>query len=432
MDHHKKIDPAALRIGYLMQTGAPDMNTLSGPQLHISATVDQLKKLGHQVRTVAIQNRKIVWSDDLQNWYMPQFGLSRTRGFSLVENGIRKLQHDLQLPFLGLFDSFRYADACYHLLKGYDILYERHGWMGYGSVIAARWLGIPLVEELNGNHIKQFELQELELSATQWKLSKWITYRTFHAADHIVVVSEALKTQLEMDLGMSTEKVSVVLNGANLDLFAKSYDGERVREQYNIRSSALITFVGSFQIWHGVDLLVSSFMKVLSEFPGVQLILIGDGERRNAIESQIASLGIEENVKLLGRLSQKQVARVLHISNIAVAPYPFEDTGIVGTPLKLIEYMAAGKAIVASTAPIHEVISDGVTGLRVTPANTETLARGICCLLEDQELQARLGANAHHQAQNYSWESVARELNNILVQKTSGQSEGRNEAIDAN
>ena len=130
--------PQKLRIGYVMQTGSPDLSSPSGPQMHIYETIHGLQRLGHQVRTVAIQNEQIVWSDDLKCWSPVKFGLSQMRAFRLFESALRRIQTELRLPFLGLFDSFRFADACYQTLKGYDILYERHGWMGYGSVIASR------------------------------------------------------------------------------------------------------------------------------------------------------------------------------------------------------------------------------------------------------------------------------------------------------
>jgi glycosyltransferase involved in cell wall biosynthesis len=116
-------------------------------------------------------------------------------------------------------------------------------------------------------------------------------------------------------------------------------------------------------------------------------------------------------------LPQEQVAELLRISKILVAPYPFRSGAIVGTPLKLMEYMAAGAAIVASTAPIHEIIEHGVTGLRVSPADVKALADGINCLLENDDLCAYLGRNAEQHAQIFSWRNVVIQLNHIFIQE---------------
>jgi len=79
---------------------------------------------------------------------------------------------------------------------------------------------------------------------------------------------------------------------------------------------------------------------------------------REAVQAQI-KIGLQDSIVLTGRLPHEQVAELTSLSDIAVAPYPYKHSEIVGTPLKLIEYMAAGKPIVASTAPIHEIIEDG-------------------------------------------------------------------------
>jgi len=218
------------------------------------------------------------------------------------------------------------------------------------------------------------------------------------------------------DLHIPEERVSVVLNGTNIDIFNSSYDKNSTREHYDLGSGPLVTFVGVIQPWHGIDLLISSFVSVQSKFPDSQLILVGECENLDSILLKISELGLNCRVKLLGRLPQEQVAAVLEASDIAVAPYPYDHDDIVGTPLKIIEYMAAGKAIVASQASIHEVITHGVTGLRVKPADENALAHGIIRLIEDQDLRAKLGANAASQAQHYSWENVVEQLENAFEQ----------------
>jgi glycosyltransferase involved in cell wall biosynthesis len=404
-----------LRIGYLMQNGAPDLEVVSGPQLHVTAVIKGLQKLGHHVRTVATQQQRLAWSDDLQHWFAPQYGVTAAKWFRLMESVVRRTQSELQLPFVGIFDSLHYADVYTRHLNHYDLLYERHGYMGYGGVIAARRLGIPLIIELNGNIVKEIDTMPIKMSAIQRKLGRWLTFWTLLAADHVVVVSNALKHQLMASVGIPEERVSVVVNGVDLALFSRSFHGADVREQFGVGPEPIVAFVGSFQPWHGVNLLVSSFGLVQTCFPKVQLLLVGDGAGRDAVVTQIADMGLQANIKLLGRLAQDQVAAVLSIADVVVAPYPLIHGEIVGTPLKILEYMAAGKAIVASTAPLHEIITDGVTGLRVAPASASSLAQGISRLLGNEELRARLGRNASCQARQYSWEHVAEQLSEIFM-----------------
>ncbi len=71
---------------------------------------------------------------------------------------LRRIQSTLQLPYLHFFESMRFASACWQELAGCDLLYERMGWMGCGGAIAARRSGQPLVLEVNGDHLAEYEM----------------------------------------------------------------------------------------------------------------------------------------------------------------------------------------------------------------------------------------------------------------------------------
>ena len=402
-----------LRIGYLMQNGVPDLDEISGPQIHIVSVINELARQGHDVRTISYRQENPGWSDDLRRWLPLRFGYSASRWFRLVERPIRRIQHELKLPYVGIFESLRFADACSTLLSDPDVLYERHGYMGFGGVIAARRLGVPLIIELNGNIVKEIDEMGVQMSARQRRLGKMITYRTLAAANHIVVVADALRRVLVQEAGIPEENISVIPNGANVDLFSRPFNANQVRAEFEIEPLPTVVFAGSFQPWHGVDLLVASFEEVRARFSNAQLLLIGDGPLRSELELRIERQGLGNGVRMLGRLSQAEVAAVLSVADVVVAPYPFQHRDIVGTPLKLVEYLAAGKAIVATTAPIHEIISDGITGLRVEPADEQALAAGICRLLGDSELRECLARNARLDARNYTWENVGAALDEI-------------------
>lgn len=408
-------DSKNLRIGYIMQNGAPDLKRVSGPQLHTTAVIKGLHKQGHSVRIVANQDLQLGWSEDLQNWFPPRYGITYSKIFRYLESFIRRMQTELKLPFLGVFDSLHFADACYNLLSRFDVLYERHGYMGFGGIIAARWLGIPIILELNGNIIKEIDERRLSMSPLQREIGRWITVRTFLAADRVVVVSDALKQTLVNEYQIPANQMSVVLNGVDIDIFSKQYDADEVRTRFGLVSGPLVGFVGTFEPWHGVDLLVSAFRDVTLRFPESQLVIIGEGLGKDQAVSLANQLGLDGKVRFLGNLPQAEVAAVLGTAKVLVAPYPFEYGDIVGTPLKIMEYMATGKGIVASTAPLHEMIEHETTGLRVIPANSKALAEGINRLLGDDQLCSALGENAARCARKYSWDHVAIDLGKIFA-----------------
>jgi glycosyltransferase involved in cell wall biosynthesis len=403
-----------MRIGYVMQNGVPDLSTVSGPQLHVVSVIRGLQQRGHTVRTVAPQGGRLQWSDDLSEWHPAQFTFSFSSWFRAVERPLRRLQRELHLPFIGMFDSIRYADAASHHLRGFDVVYERHGHMGYGGILAARRLGVPAIVELNGNILKELDAQGIAMSRLQREVSRQVTVRTFGAADRMVAVSPALRDELVLHLGVAAERVVVVENGADLELFRRPIDASAARQAYGLGKGPLVCFAGSFEVWHGVDLLVRAFRSVRNRCPAARLVLVGDGQARAAVESQVATLGLGDSVAFLGHRPHAGVADVVGASDVLVAPYPVQQDDFLGTPLKLVEYMAAGKAIVASRARTHDLIVEGVTGLRVPGADADALADAIVRLLGDAGLRATLGAAAAREALVHSWDRVVDELVAIL------------------
>ena len=408
---------SALRIGYLSQTGSPDMSVISGPQLHVKAVIRGLQRRGHQIRAFMTQKAGAVWSDDVccPDWKPARNGFSGRRPFRLIESVVRRTQTELRLPYLNMFDSVRFSDGAYQALLDYHLIYERFGFMGYGGVLTAARLAVPLILEINGDIPKEMELFDVKMSGLQRKASMRITRLTLEAATGIVCVAASLKQRLIEVMGLNPRKIEVILNGADTELFAESHDLNAVREKYGLVPRPTVSFVGSFQPWHGVDLLLDSFQIVQAKMPAAQLLLIGDGRGRAEAERRVLAGKLSGAVRFMGRLQNSQVAEILSVTDVAVAPFPYVTTDIVGSPLKLFEYMAAGCPIVASCAPIHDVIEQDVTGLRVEPADASALAMAQIRLLSDADLRQRLSVKARAIArEQYSWDNTTKQLESFF------------------
>jgi glycosyltransferase involved in cell wall biosynthesis len=157
---------------------------------------------------------------------------------------------------------------------------------------------------------------------------------------------------------------------------------------------------------------VESFPRILQEFPNCKLLLVGDGPDRINIERKIEELGISPNVIITGLVPQIQVPKILSTVDVAVIPYPELPKELWFSPLKLYEYMAAGKAIVASrSGQIADVIQDEYNGVLVKPGDVIGLADNIIKLLNNPDQRDWLGNNARQQAvERHSWEGYIRKL----------------------
>jgi glycosyltransferase involved in cell wall biosynthesis len=140
------------------------------------------------------------------------------------------------------------------------------------------------------------------------------------------------------------------------------------------------------------------------------LLIVGDGVLRSWLESQVQALGLEKAVTLTGPVPHDRVPGLIRRMDVALAPYPLLEN-FYFSPLKLFEYIAVGRPVVASRiGQIQEVVQDGETGLLVPPGDPQALVDQIERLRRDQNLREGLGRAAALQARNYTWERNARQV----------------------
>ncbi len=406
-----------LKIGYVMQVNATDMATVSGPQLHVKAVYDRLQRRGHQMRMVAMQQEQTQWTDDVAVWHPGEFSVSAQLPFRLSEKLVRGVQGRLQLPFWRFFDSFRFSDACVAAFRNFDLLYERDGTMSYGGLIAARRLGIPLVLEVNGDLIEEWRQIGFQATRRQWAAIHFVTRHFYRNVPHIVAVGETIKQRLIQRWGLAEGKITVVRNGAEIDLFLNTTAAPETRSRFGIGAGPVVIFTGSFQPWHGVDLILEGFRQIAAALPAVQMLFVGDGGLRSALEKKVDDYGLQDRVIFTGRVSHQAVAQLLQLADVATIYHRGEAAEIVETPLKLFEYMAAGRAIVAPAVPnMQRILTDGVHARLVPPDQPAELAAAVLALLQNPAQRATLGQAARQEAvTKYSWDRAVSELEALFA-----------------
>jgi glycosyltransferase involved in cell wall biosynthesis len=262
---------------------------------------------------------------------------------------------------------------------------------------------VPLVLEYNGSEVwvarnwgRALRYERLALAAEEASLRH---------AQLVVTVSEALRDEL-VDRGVEAERVVWHPNGVDPARFDPDRFGaeERraLRERYGIPSDArVVTFVGTFGQWHGVDVLARSIRTHAAwarDF-GVRFLLIGDGLKMPEVRALVE--GVDDIVTLPGLVPQDEAPLHLAASNVLVSPHVPNADGspFFGSPTKLFEYMAAAKPIVASDLDQIGDVLRGV-GVLVRPGDPDDLVRGLREALDHPEL----GAAARERVlERYTW-----------------------------
>ena len=273
--------------------------------------------------------------------------------------------------------------------------------------------------EVNADLLEQRKFKGIPERGLRRLFAVWATRMCFNTAAKIICISESLKDQLSTKWNIDERKLTVLPCAADVEAFGANHDTQVVRRGLGLTTEPVVMWVGGFYPWHDLDLLLESFTQVLQKQPRARLVLVGEGQTRSAVAQKVMKNGLRQAVILTGAIAHTSVPEMLSIADVAVVPSaPVSAShGGTGTPLKLFEYMAAGKAIVA-TAQNHaaEVIQDGHNGLLVEAGDVNRFAEAMLALLNDPVERGRLGQNARQQAvEQYSWEQYTRRLEEIYL-----------------
>ena len=416
-----------LNIAHSYQEAGIKVHEPQAAQIHIYHTMRGLQRAGHNVSLLALQGRQVLFTQDLQVFrsderttsHYGQSGWSGTAVFKGFESGIRRLQSELHFPYLALFDSYRMADAGSINLKGYDLIHERFNLLAIGGAWASKRLGIPFVLEINADLLEQRRFKGIQERGLRRLFAIWATRVCFKTAARIICISPRLKEHLHTKWNIDESKLAVLPCAADVEAFKPNHNSETVRKSLGLTAEPIVMWVGGFYPWHDMSLLLESFALILQQRPDARLVLVGDGQTRSSVEETVTKAGMGHAVIMTGKIAHSEVPEMLSIADVAVVPSAPLTAGLggTGTPLKLFEYMAAGKAIVATALnEAAEVIQDGHDGLLVQPGDVNRFAKATLKLINDPRERSRLGQNAREQAvKQYSWENYTRRLEEIYL-----------------
>lgn len=302
-----------------------------------------------------------------------------------------------------------------------DCIYERASLYGTAGVQLAQALNVPLLLEVNSpltieqSTYRRTAFGELAAAAERWTLSR---------ADAVLAVSEPLRQQL-LGQGLDPSRVHVLPNGVNADLFRPEPRVPGVRARWKLGDGPVLGFVGGLRPWHGVDILPTVLHRLISRYPNLRLIFVGDGPLRDKLESDLREKEVLHHAVFTGGLAHTEVPQILRHFDVALAPYPQLDHPFYFSPLKLFEYMGCGIPVVASAiGQIAQVVRHQETGLLYPPGDVETLTAHCDRLLSDPGERERFGKAAAEEVHGrYTWgHNAARvaEMAHTLRQERNG------------
>lgn len=206
--------------------------------------------------------------------------------------------------------------------------------------------------------------------------------------------------------------IFVIPNGVNMDRFSR-LSREESRSKLNIKGSDIILlFVGGLRSIKGVRYLVESMSIIKQESGNVRLLIIGDGKERQDLEKLATKLNLNECIHFVRQVPNEVIPEYMISSDLFILPSLSE-----GFPVTVLEAMAAGLPIVITrVGGMPEIVREGENGFLVEPKNPGHIAEKVRLLLEDNELRWRISENNRKKAEQYSWERIARNIQEVYTE----------------
>jgi glycosyltransferase involved in cell wall biosynthesis len=251
-------------------------------------------------------------------------------------------------------------------------------------------------------HNSMFDLREDHLAKNKWLLkpkrfSHHLLYRLGSKwVNGIVAVSaDVKKSILETMKGIPAEKIRVILNCVDTSRYGKDINRTALRSSLGFgESDHLMTLVATFKRQKGHRVLIEAAADILPDFPQLHILLVGDGELREKLQSQVQESNLEGNVHFLG--IRNDIADILAASDSFVLPSLWE-----GLPMALIEAMASRLPIVATNVSgTRQVLVPRETGILVEPGNVQELKQAITELISNPTRAHSMGMSARQRVES--------------------------------
>jgi glycosyltransferase involved in cell wall biosynthesis len=370
-----------LRILYHHRIAASD-----GMRVHITEVVAALRNQGHLVRVVgptsadeaqaAGVNGRLERAADLLRRLLPP------AAFELLE-----LAYNIP-AYLRLRSHARAFRP--------DVLYERYNLFLLAGLLLQRRHRLPMLLEVNSPlAAERGAYGKLQLTSVARACERAL----WRGADAVLPVTEVLAAEVQRARA-GPEGVHVIANGADLQRRPVAGSGARLRRSLGLPATAVVLgFVGFIRDWHGVGWAVEALPRLP---PEAHLLIVGDGPGLPHLQARAEALGVAARLHCVGSVPHPRVAAYMQAFDVALqtASTPY------ASPLKLFEYMALGRAIIAPDQPnIREVLVDGRNALLFTVGSQASFAAALQRLCGDFELRRELGAEALRTVEQtpYTW-----------------------------
>ena len=288
-----------------------------------------------------------------------------------------------------------------------DIIIGMYVLTSYLALRAAKRCGIPFVFEVLEPY------SEMIPSTVLKPIGKLILKRIYREADRVVVINESLREHA-IRMGAHPETTCVIRAGIDHELFGSHVDGQAVRQQYGIAEhEKVLLFMGWLYHFSGLKELLAELAKLRREDLSIKVLIVGDGDAFEELQLMRTDLGLEDYVTLTGKQPYERIPDFIAASDICLLPAYNNEIMCDIVPIKMYEYMAMGKPVIATRLPgiMKEFGSDN--GVLWIERPEDALGKALQ-VIEEGTIEAR-GEKARQFVCGNDWDTVVDQSEEVLL-----------------
>ena len=284
----------------------------------------------------------------------------------------------------------------------FDVIHA-HDWLvTYAAKTLKQSFKIPLVSTIHateaGRNSGIHDQVQRYINDTEWLLT--------YESTEVIVNSNYMKNELQRLFGLPYDKINVIPNGVNLDLYSGIERDYNFRRMYAMDNEKIILYLGRLVYEKGIQNLISAMPKILDRYNDAKLVIAGKGGMIDELRNQVNYMGIQNKVYFTGYLNSNDVQKMYKCADVAVFPSTYEPFGIVA-----LESMLSGTpTVVSDVGGLNEIIEHGIDGMKSYAGNPNSIADSVLTLLYNQDLCNTISKNAKNKVKNlYNWNKIAQD-----------------------
>lgn len=359
------------------------------------------------IRILSFANEFAKKGHDIKIGYFPRDS-DKFSQLSYYE-GIQTIPLNRKISFILLIKNFI---RIYRLIGWADVVHLQkcHHYAAIPLLSAALFRGKPLHYDWDDWEKKIF------LHSNKKSITTLLVYSFFGILEKFIpLIADTLSVssrrlyELCLNIGINKERIFMAHVGADLEKFNPNVSSQEAKRKYNLQEP-LVLYLGQLHDGQYVELFIKSAEVVLEHYPQTKFMIIGGGSRFNDLKTLVKNLAIEKNIIFTNSIPHSVIPAHIAAADVCVACFEENDITRCKSPLKIAEYLASGKAIVASNVGEVRNMVGGV-GILTKPGDINGLAKSIIKVLSDETLIKEMGRRARERSQRkYNWKVSAENL----------------------